>query len=335
MQKTGFARITSIVILALTINLSTAYAGSQVTQKFTLSPGWNAIFLDVQPELMDPATVFSEIKNLESVWTWLGRNSPVEFIQNPAEGLWNKPGWGVYTTDPDKAFLNSLHVILAGYPYLIKLAGDQGTTIEISGVPTVKKIRWTSNSFNLLGFRVDRENPPSFADFFGISAAHAGQAIYYLENATGKWKFIDNPSAVKIHSGTAYWVYCEGSSDYQGPVEVQLPILDGLDFGPFLNSLTITLHNTSDKTAIVNITLLSMEIDLTYRTFNKETGLFEWPPLKDMPPISLEAGRYYNIRISARRETLQAERADSLVRISDNLGTLLLVPVTVEKEAIL
>src|SRR5262249_16800533 len=51
------------------------------TQSFTLQPGWNAVFLEVQPEPRDPSAVFSGIP-VESVWMWNRKFSPVQFIQD-------------------------------------------------------------------------------------------------------------------------------------------------------------------------------------------------------------------------------------------------------------
>ena len=101
--------------ISLAINSFVAHAQSEVTQAFTLKPGWNAIYLEVQPDPSDTQTVFSELENLESVWAWLDTHSTAEFIRDPDEGLWNQPGWGVYLKAPERQFLNSLHAVIAGW----------------------------------------------------------------------------------------------------------------------------------------------------------------------------------------------------------------------------
>lgn len=318
--------------LILILSCQIAWATAVVEKTFTLHPGWNSVFLEVQPEQNDPALVFEALPSGSSVWTWINKNSSVEFISNPNEELLKVPGWCVYFQDDEKKFLNNLHAIIAGWAYLINISGNQDVTINITGIPSVKKTTWIPDSFNLMGFKVNPDNPPDFAAFFSASSAHAGQAIYALNNTTGKWNFIENPEGTKIKAGESYWVYCEDASEYQGPLEVILPGLNGLDFGKYNDTLTLTFHNAADISLLVNMYPLSSDIDLAYRVFNTETGLFEWPSLSSMPPFPMEAGDWKNVRISVRRENLGVQKAESLLRIQDNLGTQLIVPVFVEKE---
>jgi hypothetical protein len=53
-----------------------------------------------------------------------------------------------------------------------------------------------------------------YVEFYGLD-------IYTLVNHT--WRHIDNPEQVNIESGKAYWVYCDKSSQYSGPLEIKLP----------------------------------------------------------------------------------------------------------------
>ena len=321
-----------LAAVAMIFSWSPCHAASEVTQSFTLHPGWNAIYLEVQPDPSDTQTVFSELENLESVWAWLDTNSTAEFIRDPDEGLWNQPGWGVYHTTPERQFLNSLHAVIAGWTYLIKLTGDEDVTFQVTGVPSIKKTEWNPDAFNLVGFHIHPNNSPAFSDFFSASSAHSALTIYKFSEASGKWEFVDDPGSVDVESGQAYWIFCEGASTYQGPLDVTLPLLDGLNFGQYADTLTITLHNVSDASVTVVIEPLSADISLTYRTYNSTLGVYEWPPLEQMPDITLAAGIQQSVKISVRREYLQTDQADALVQISSSAGTRLLVPVHVEKE---
>ena len=51
------------------------------TQAVTLRPGWNAVFLEVQPEPEDPERLFSGLP-IASVWMWNKRFSTVQFIED-------------------------------------------------------------------------------------------------------------------------------------------------------------------------------------------------------------------------------------------------------------
>jgi hypothetical protein len=321
-----------IAAAAMIFSWSDSHAASEVTQSFSLHPGWNAIYLEVQPDPSDTETVFSELENLESVWAWLDTHSTAEFIRDPDEGLWNQPGWGVYHTAPERQFLNSLHAVIAGWTYLIKLAGDEDVSFQVTGIPSIKKTEWNPDAFNLVGFHVNPSNSPFFANFFSASSAHSTLTIYKFSATSGKWEFVDNPASVEVDSGEAYWIYSEGSSSYQGLLDIDLPLLGGLNFGQYADTLTIALHNVSDAAMTVAIEPLSADISLTYRTYNSTLGAYEWPPLEQMPDITLAAGTQQSVKISVRRADLQTDQADSVVQISSSTGTRLLVPVHVEKE---
>src|SRR5438067_6581069 len=58
-----------------------ARAALTETQTFSLQPGWNAIFVDVEPSNSDPAVVFASVP-LESVWTWNGRQAGIDFVKD-------------------------------------------------------------------------------------------------------------------------------------------------------------------------------------------------------------------------------------------------------------
>jgi len=320
--------------ISLAINSFVVHAQSEVTQTFTLHPGWNAIFMEVQPEPRDPAAVFAGLDDLESVWTWLSRESTAEFIQDPSEGLYGRPGWHAYFNVPQDDFrskLTNLFAVLGNQAYLFKIKDDAADfTWEISGVPSMRKIRWLADSFNMVGFHVDPAAPPSFAAIFAPSPAHAGQAIYRLNNQNGRWEFVQDPASATIRSGEAYWVYCEGSSAYQGPLKVDLPMSDGLLSGTALTRHTVTLTNLSSVARTVNFAL-SGEVVLFYREWDVTNGYFIWKPLDQMSPVALQPESSRNVWLEVRRELMNSGLSQSLMEISDDKGIRIQVPVSAEK----
>jgi hypothetical protein len=322
--------------LVLILTSGAALGQSQVSQTFTLRPGWNAVFLEVDPEPRDPATVFSGIQDLDSVWAWLSRESTTEFIQNPGEGLWGQPGWHVYfnsTADEFRSKLTNLYAIFGGWAYLIKIKPNTPEqTWEVKGPPSVRKIRWLADSFNLVGFQLDPADTPTFEDFFAPSRAHAGQAVYRLNNGSGKWEFVQDPANAKIESGGAYWIYCEGSSSYQGPLKVVLPMSAGLHFGAGLIRQTVTLSNLSDVTRTVTVTPSpSSDVVLFYREWDAASGYFTWQDIGQMPPIALEPDRPRNVVIEIRREQMSPGLSESFLEFTDDKGIRIRVPVSAER----
>lgn len=329
-QQTVPLRFLSAMAAALSILFAlTSGAVAATTQSITLHPGWNAVFLEVQPDERAPAALFKDLP-VESVWTWFDRTSSVEFIRDPSEGLWAQPGWSVYAKSPDKAAATNLYAIFANRAYLIKLGGRQSVTWTVTGAPSTGNTLWAASSFNLVGFRVNPNNLPTFAEYFSSSPSHAGKPVYRL-SAQGVWEPVANPAVTAIKPGDAYWVYCDGPSSYQGPVSVQ--VLGGeLDYGTTsdLNSVTIT----NDSTAARRVTVKSQPaVDwFTYQFFNVSTGFNEYPKL-DTWTLELSAGRQTNIWLAVRRELLDSGISLGNLEITDDVGSRFLIPVKVEQLA--
>ncbi len=316
-------------MLLIAVFGSPVFAGPSASQTFELRPGWNVIFLDVQPEARGPAEVFYDLP-VESVWTWIDRHSSVEFIQDPAEGLWGAPGWHAWFSpsqaEPFREKLTNLFAILANRPYLIKLKGSENREWSVTGAPSVQPVHWSPNSFNLIGFHLDPSVSMSFQDFFSPSSAHSGQAMYRL-NGEGRWQFIDEPSSTMIRSGEAYWVWCKGGSSYQGPLLVELPMARGIDFGSGLTELAVTIQNLSNINRTVALTPRTADLPLVYRDYDPSSTGFQWPSLNDMGALTLEPGARQVLSLGIRRESLSMSSAETVLEISDGLGVKLLVPI--------
>ena len=65
------------------------------TQAIPLSPGWNAVFLEVQPE-NNACDAVSAGLPVESVWAWNRRFEPVRYIQDAAGLDPDQPEWLTY-----------------------------------------------------------------------------------------------------------------------------------------------------------------------------------------------------------------------------------------------
>lgn len=299
------------------------------TQQITLHPGWNAVYLEVQPESKTPAAVFRDLP-VESVWTWFDRGSSVEFIRDPSEGLWAQPGWSVYAKAADKATVNNLFAIFANRAYLIKLGGAQHVTWTVTGTPATDKTVWTPNSFNLVGFHVNPARLPNLADYLSVSSALKGQQVYRL-SAQGAWEPVANPATTPIRSGEAYWVYCSGASTFQGPLSVQTAGNE-LDYGTstVMSSVTITNDAAVPRTATVRFQPAADWF--TYRSFNSASGLYDYLKLEALT-LPLAAGRQTNLWLAVRRELLANGVSQGTLEITDDAGSRFMIPVRAEKLA--
>jgi hypothetical protein len=174
----------------------------QVTQSFDLHPGWNAIYLEVEPEPERTSDVFQGLP-VASVWAWIPRRSSAEFIQDPNEQLLSEAGWlGWFPDTRPEAFLTDLFTLQSNRAYLVNVEGTSNVTLEVTGKPAVPRPRWTPDAFNLVGFHVDPGAPPTFANFLAPAAALSGQTIYGLNNDGSGWEPVD-PDTTTIQSGEA------------------------------------------------------------------------------------------------------------------------------------
>lgn len=304
-------------------------AQAAVSQSITLHPGWNAVYLEVQPEVRTPATLFKDLP-VESVWTWYDRGTSIEFIRDPSEGLWAQPGWSVYTADPAKAAAVNLFAIFANRAYLIKLGGSQNVTWTVTGAPATNKTVWNPNSFNLVGFHVNPATPPTFDGYFSLSAAHKGQPIYRL-SSLGKWEPVANPATTPIRSGEACWVYCNGSSGYQGVLKAQY-LGSQLDFGTAMVMQSVTLTN-NDPARSMNATVRFQPAAewLAYQYFNATSGFYEYPKLDSMT-MQLPGGVDSTLMLAVRRELIATGVYLGTLEITDDVGSRIMIPVRVEKQ---
>lgn len=322
----SFSAVAAVLFLCCCL---TGEALATSSQSIVLRPGWNAVYLEVQPEVKDPTTVFKDLP-VETVWTWFDRGTAIEFIRDPSEGLWAQPGWSVYAKTADKAAATNLYAILANRAYLIKLAGRQTVTWTVSGTAATGNTVWTADSLNLTGFHVNPANPPTFAEFLAPSPSLKGQPVYRL-SVGGAWEQVVNPATTTINPGEAYWVYCSGPSTYQGPVNVQL-IGSMLDFGTTSTLSSITLGNASAATRTVTVKFLPAADWFTYQSFNAATGYNEYPKL-DTWTFPIYAGRQSNLWLAVRWELLPVGMSRGNLEVTDDVGSRRLIPVQVEKLA--
>ena len=99
-----------IMIMALIfISLYVVKVEAQwVEQTITLEPGWNSIYLEVDPMPNQCDDIFGSIP-IASVWTWNPKTTSVEYIQNPDTLLPKQSGWLAYfPTTSSERFLTNL-----------------------------------------------------------------------------------------------------------------------------------------------------------------------------------------------------------------------------------
>jgi hypothetical protein len=333
-----------IVLLISLLNATSFRAAAQwVAHTINLEAGWNAVYLEVEPY---PAQCDLQFQGLpiNSVWSYDPRFAGPEFVQDPAELSVDNPAWRFYfPPDHPSAFATNLFILGAGKAYLISAA--QNTVWNVVGRPVVTQQRWKPDGYNLTGFSVDAANPPTLASWFAGSSAHNPLEVWAL-GASDEWERIFSPSSTTLEAGRAYWVYCQGQSDFQGPTEVRLTEGNDLDYGRLLVEHDVTFHVVGSATRTVTVSVMPSEpvpdpslpallgdVPLAYyrSTVQGGTAEFAYEPLPAGLTARADDAEGTLLRIAVERAKMTAAVGDglyqSVLEIKDDAGMRRLIGV--------
>ena len=293
-------------------------------QVIDLEPGWNAIYLDVEPEDNRMAAVFADVPVI-SAWRWLPQQAGARFIEDPAEGLQNIEGWFAWFPEPrPEAFLSNLFRVNANTAYLVRVGGTESHQIVLEGRPELVPITWQTDAFTLTGLPVAETNPPTFAEFFVNSGNHRDQPVYTL-GTDGRWTPVD-AATTPIEAGRAYWVYTEGNSTYQGRMEVVLDQGVSLEYSAALENIRVVLRNRSDLPGSFQVRRLSgATMPLAFLNEDPDTGETGWPFLPTTYVVDAPARDDVFITLGIVRRDFTASRMEQVLEITDEFGERVLL----------
>lgn len=230
---TSWCQVASL--LAGLVILASPAQAQNVDQTLTLSPGWNAVWLEVQPVDANgvprsPQDVFSN-PAVETIATPKPLSGLSEFFASEPGAIttFNQEEWQQWKRN-DPAGTNNLPLISGNRPYLIQLGGSSPLVLTVSGRVSFSRPKWTPDRYNLIGFGL--QGTPTFDAFFGPAGGkHPVNRIFNLNAATGNWENVAGSS--QMVSGRAYWIFSSGPSNYMGPVSVDFDraATGKLDFG--------------------------------------------------------------------------------------------------------
>jgi hypothetical protein len=339
----------------------TSASAQWTSQSITLTPGWNAVFLTVQPEPRDADTVFSNIP-AESVWDWQRISFNPQFIDDMNQLIPQSGEWATwYPVGHAKRPLSNLLEVRGGRPLLIYLNGISTVNWQVTGTATRPLNQWLPSGFTLTGFHVESPGAPTFASYFANSAAHVGtpasstRPIVRSLDSSGRWVVISSTST--IQPGKAYWVETLNASTYAGPLAVSPPSTLGVQYGLDGTELDITFDNSnSTGNRTVNLKLLSSlvkpaaaqsfrpvagDVRLSFRDFaniGQDVVAPRWVPFDSPMSITVEPGVSKVLRLAVRRadflppvdSTGAFALYQSLLEVREG-GVRQLIPVTAMK----
>lgn len=301
------------------------------TQSINLHAGWNAVFLEVQPERAKPEEAFAGLPVATAAVFYAGR-SGAQYLRSPGDAPWREEGWAVWhAPDRPESALSNLHALQAQRPLLV--LATSACTWSVSGEARPTVLQWYPDTCTFTGLPVDPAAPPTFAEFFSGSSAHQRARIYHMED--GVWKLVRNPTTDRVRSGEAYWIRTDGGSTYQGPLRVQLPASGDLDFAATLASRSVGLVNdAANSPAQVRIERVAGELMLHQLVRPRSTlGTRSVELPTSLSLGALAAGKTTELRLAPDRDRLTTAQAGALLRVTDGRGTLQWVPVRARRSA--
>ena len=343
MKKSRIILIKYICLaLLFSASVTSLYAQWQ-TQEFTLKPGWNAIYtnIDAKHTTIEELTLNTQI---EEVWMWKPKLSTLQYIQSPEEPLITKRWIRWKKNDSNGSTLNRM---IGNSAYLVKSTDSQLWSVK--GKPVPPRMQWTSTGLNFIGFSTDSNNPPIFTNFlapvnqFGTSA----QIFSYQGGplSSNNPKEIFNFNNTLVNRGEAYWIRANGYNRYYGPFEINLQDSQGVLFDDNLSSYDIILKNKTENELTVTMELLDSEPSpiiqgvtnvvgtppvIVKGPYNFETLLFDYVDLnKNLQSWTLQpngqTGDTMKITLGVHWAKLNGVTGDffaGILRFQDSLGHL-------------
>jgi hypothetical protein len=308
-------------------------------QTVSLAKGWNAVWLEVEPETVSPAALF-EGRPVDIVAAYTLPVTEAQFAKSPSVNMQTLAGWNVwYAPNRADSSLSRLGRLDGNKGYLIHALA--AATLEIRGVVRLAEVRWTPDCYNLVGFSVQTPGGPTFKQFFQSSPAHNHNKIYRL--VSGTWRQVLAPDAETMRAGEAFWIYCDGASDYPGPLQVSSSAKLGVYLTEngtcnvsFLNRTLHPLAFTLEQVTAGNSDVPMSALVSTFK--NNVIGQAGNAPV-DFPAGAwsqvfpeYEAGTGVTLPLALRPQGLAKGTHTSLLKVTTDLGSVTYVPVTALKE---
>ncbi|MGB2986504.1 MAG: hypothetical protein WBE26_11550, partial [Phycisphaerae bacterium] len=235
------------VAVAVWLTQAAAASAQLSEQSFTLQPGWNAVYLELDPDPDDVSAALGGLP-ITAVWTRAGQQSRTSAadgrpgVENSTELLGTDSGWRVwFPPKRPEHVISSLRTLRGGRVYLIEASAE--ATLTVRGVPHAGTARW-QKGYNLAGFHVARDAAAAstFSQYLDASPAHRGQAVYQIE-PDGTFAEATEPDRTRIVPGTGYWVEVAENASYDGPILIDTASLRCVELAPGITEHAIAIQN--------------------------------------------------------------------------------------------
>ena len=223
----------------------------KVTQKVTLRPGWNAVYIHVDAPMQQRIGMLKT-----SRVTAIGAHAPASVSQqgSQASGALETPNWtddplwAIREVDPtvSRDVETAAEALLPGRCHLIRVGADQVNVAKLAGVPSARRQRWRGMAGALFSPRVPGERHLSLSAFFESSAVLDGGMVYKLTARHG-WRLVDDTEARQVAPGDCFFVKTPRYTDFQGAAEAWVSGSDVVGFHTESIRQRLRLRNRTGK----------------------------------------------------------------------------------------
>jgi hypothetical protein len=308
------------------------------TQRVELVTGWNAVYLELDPSVSDPSALFAG-QPVDVVATFVAPQRSAQFVRNPSASLLGTYGWSVwYAPARQDHFLTSLHSIYGAKPYLIHATTN--AVLQLPGTVAIEQRVWTPNAYNFVGFSVASPGAPTFREFFRGSAAHNHNKMYRMVDGT--WRQLLDPGAAAMRAGEAFWIYCEGRSDFTGPLEVSTRSTAGVTLSSrggsevaFRNRtphpLAFTVEHLVDPAQPIPVSTPVRVMDEAAGGLRTLSVHFDAAHFVQAFP-ALNAGAAARLPLELRLQDAGPGVRRSVLKVTTDIGTITYIPVSASRD---
>ncbi|MDB4406002.1 hypothetical protein N9191_01740 [bacterium] len=317
-------------------------------ESWDLKPGWTAIYLNVDPGNDPLGILLAANPDITDVWQW--RPNGLDPSLNAISAGTGADEWKVWRRG-DVA--NSTFAIMspnAAYLVRTKLT-SLPQTLSFKGIVVAPRVQWRTDGLNLVGFPIKSGTTPQLNRYLGGAGiiGNNTEAYRYVGGDLDSNNPVLSPARlINAKRGEAFWIRSDKYSDFYGPVQVDVALDSGLNYGTGGSLNRVVLRNRTDREIVVTLAPAASEAPpgggpiplaplLTTRERNDE-GFYLYSPLGAGLTVTLPAGEARGIALGVDRATMGGSPGDQfagLLKVTDAEGySEIYLPVTAEKTSL-
>jgi hypothetical protein len=231
------------------------------TQTLPLTSQWSAVYLSIDPARPSCDDLFAAQPRILSIRMWNPRSPDDVYYDETAGSTVPQGGsWRAWfpPSSPNRPLLDMVD-LEPNRAYLFELSAGPQISAVVTGRPVSVENRWIGGIYHFVGLPAATSAPPDFLTFFSpaapaIPALFQEGGEFYRVRPDGTHERIFQPALTALRPGAAYWVKAALSTEYAGPLGVDVESPHGwLDFGDRLVPQYIEIRNATDAPRTVRL----------------------------------------------------------------------------------